>query len=121
MIFFIDPKIISAPSIEAPPFATTADPVFLTECRIATHFNLSKTAVYWLKNGFEKTDFTSSGHIPEGGGVFPLRAKRFQAEPSSMHIIQGYYQCAVFDPRYMKEEVRSEKLHLQFQGNVFIN
>ena len=92
----------------------------LIGCTIATHFNLSSTAVYWLKNGFEKTDFTISENIPEGGGVFQLRDKGFQVESQRKYAIQGYYQCAVYDTRYMKEEVRSERLDVQFQGNIFI-
>ena len=92
----------------------------LIGCRIATHFNLSSTAVYWLKNGFEKTGFTIGGNIPEGGGVFQLRGKGFEVEPQRKYTIQGYYQCAVYDTRYMKEEVRSERLDVQFQGNIFI-
>ena len=117
--FFIEPKIISSPSFEVS-FTTTADPVILRGCSIAIHFDPSETAVYWLKNGFEKSNFTGKRQIPVGGGVFRLGSKVFDVEPSSMYIIQGYYQCAVFDPRYMKEEVRSERLDVQFQGNIFI-
>ena len=116
---FVEPKFISAPSAERP-FTTTEDPVFLIGCRIATHFNLSTATVYWLKTGLDKTDFSSSGDIPEGGDVFQLRSKGFEVESTSMYTIQGYYQCAVFDPRYMKEEVTSERLDVQFQGNIFI-
>ena len=117
--FFIEPKIISAPSA-CKPFTTTKDEVFLSGCRIATHFNLSSTTVYWLENGLEKTGFTSSGNIPEGGSVFQLTGKDFEVEPQMKFTIQGYYQCAVFDTRYMKEEVRSERLDVQFHGNIFI-
>ena len=120
IFFFIEPKILSGPSAESP-FNTTEDEVFLIGCRIATHFNLSSTAVYWLKNGFEKTGFTRSGNIPEGGGVFQLRSNGFEVDPTSKYTIQGYYQCAVFDPLYMKEEVRSKRLDVQFQGNIFIS
>ena len=56
--------------------------------------------------------------IPEGGGVVKLTDDSFQSDEK--YRIQGYYQCVVFNSSYMKEQARSEKLHLQFQGNVFI-
>ena len=115
--FIIEPKIISQPSFEAP-FNTTKDSVNLIGCSIATHFNLSDTEVYWLKNGYEKIQLNISDRIPKGGGVVKLPNHSFIG--NEKFIIQGYYQCVVFDPNYMKEEVRSEKLHLKFQGKIFV-
>ena len=117
-IYFIEPKIISQPSFEAP-FSTTNDPVNLIGCSIASHFNLSETEVYWLKNGYEKIHLNITGVIPKGGGVIKVTNNSFKVDEK--YAIQGYYQCAVFNTRYMKEEVRSEKLHLQFHGNAFIS
>ena len=56
--------------------------------------------------------------IPEGGGVVTLANNSFAVDEK--YPIQGYYQCAV-NVSYMKGEARSEKLHLQFQGKVFIS
>ena len=116
--FFIEPKIISQPSFEAP-FTSTNDPVNLIGCSIASHFNLTETEVYWLKNGYEKIHLSISGKIPKGGGVVKLTNNSFKVDEK--YAVQGYYQCAVFNTRYMKEEAKSEKLHLQFQGNAFIS
>ena len=115
--FFVEPKIISQPSFETP-FNTTKDFVKLIGCNIATHFNLSGAEVYWLKNGYEKIHLNISDVIPEGGGVVKLTDDSFKSDEK--YRIQGYYQCVVFNSSYMKEQARSEKLHLQFQGNVFI-
>ena len=79
---------------------------------------MSGTAVYWLKNGYEKIHLNISDVIPEGGGVVKLANNSFAVDEK--YPIQGYYQCAV-NASYMKEEARSEKLHLQFQGKVFIS
>ena len=55
--------------------------------------------------------------VPQGGGVVKLTNNSFNNVEK--YPIQGYYQCAVFKASYMKEEERSKKVHLQFQGNVF--
>ena len=54
-----------------------------------------------------------------GGGVVKLTNNSFAGDEK--YCIQGYYQCAVFNASYMKEEARSKKLYLQFQGNVFMS
>lgn len=56
--------------------------------------------------------------IPKSGGVVKLTNNNFKVNVK--YPIQGYYQCAIFNASYMKEEVRSQKVHLQFQGNVSI-
>ena len=72
-----------------------------------------------MKNGYETIHLNISGIVPKGGGVVKLRNNNFKVEEKC--AVQGYYQCAVFNARYMKEEARSKKLHLQFQGNIFIS
>ena len=75
--------------------------------------------MYWLKNGYEKIHLNITNVIPMGGGVVKLTNNSFAGDEK--YCIQGYYQCAVFNASYMKEEARSKKLHLQFQGNVFMS
>ena len=116
--FFIEPKFISQPTFGAP-FTTTKDYVNLTGCSVATHFNLTKNEIYWLKNGYEKIHLNISDVIPKGGGVVKLTNNNFRVNVK--YPIQGYYQCAIFNASYMKEEARSKKVHLQFQGNVSIS
>ena len=87
-------------------------------CSIASHFNLSETEVYWLKNGHEKIYLNISGAVPKGEGVVKLINNSFKVDEK--YLIQGYYHCVVFNARYMRKEARSKKLHLQFQGNIFI-
>ena len=117
LFFFIEPRFVSQPSFEAP-FTTTKDYVNLIGCSIATRFNISKTEVYWLKNGYEKIYTNISDKVPKGGGVVKLA--NISSKVDEKYTIQGYYQCAVFNPTYMTEESRSKTLHLQFQGNIFI-
>ena len=57
--------------------------------------------------------------VPQSGGVVKLTNNSFNVVEK--YHIQGYYQCAVFNASYMEEEERSKKVHLQFQGNVFIS
>lgn len=85
---------------------------------VALQLILTCHSVYWLKNGYEKIQLNLSDRIPKGGGVVKLPNHSFIG--NEKFIIQGYYQCVVFDPNYMKEEVRSEKLRLKFQGNIFV-
>ena len=118
LFFFIEPKFISQPSFGAP-FTTTEDYVNLTGCIVATHFNLTKNEIYWLKNGYEKIHLNISDVIPKGGGVVKLTNNNFGVNVK--YPIQGYYQCVIFNASYMKEEARSKKVHLQFQGNVSIS
>lgn len=71
-----------------------------------------------VKSGYEKIQLNISDRIPKGGGVVKLPNHSFIGNKN--FIIQGYYQCFVFDPNSMKEELRSEKLHLKFQGTIFL-
>ena len=86
---------------------------------VASHFNLSWTEICWLKNVYEKIHLNMSYVVIEGGGVVKLTNIIF--EVAKKYPIQGYYQCAVFHASYKKVEERSEKVHLQFKGNVFIS
>ena len=79
---FTEPKIISQPSFEAP-FNITKDlnrftTVNLIGCCIASHFNLSQTEVYWLKNGYEKLHLIISDVISKGGSVVKLTNNNFK-------------------------------------------
>ena len=80
---------------------------------------MTKNEIYWLRNGYKKTHLNINHGIPKGGGVVKLRNNNFKVKLK--YPIQGYYQCAIFNASYMREEARSQKLHLQFQGNVFIS
>ena len=82
-------------------------------CNIASHFSLYETDVYWLKNGFENLKFKTTGNQE---GLLQSTTIALAATSNDSYIYQGYYQCVVFAPRFMKEEVRSSKLQVQFEG-----
>ena len=49
-------------------------------------------------------------------GLLQSTTIELAATSNDSYIYQGYYQCVVFAPRFMKEEVRSSKLQVQFEG-----
>ena len=90
-------------------------PVNVT-CNVASHFLLDDADVYWLKNGFEKLKFRKIVNQPDRDGFLQSTTIELSATSNDSYSYQGYYQCVVFARRFMKEEVRSSKLQLQFQG-----
>ena len=87
-------------------------------CGIASHFLLDDADVYWLKNGFEKLKFRKIGNQTDRDGLLQSTTIELSAASNNSYSYQGYYQCAVFARRFMKEEVRSSKLQLQFEGKL---
>ena len=85
-------------------------------CNVASHFLLHDADVYWLKNGFEKLKFRKIGNQVDRDGLLQSSTIELPATSNDSYSYQGFYQCVVFAPRFMKEEVRSSKLQVQFQG-----
>ena len=81
-------------------------------CNVASHFLLRETDVYWLKNGFEKLKFKTTGNQE---GLLQSTTIELAATSNDSYIYQGYFQCVAFAPRFMKEEARSSKLQVQFE------
>lgn len=88
-------------------------------CKIASHFVLHNADMYWLKNGFEKLKFRRIRNEADRDSLLQLTTLELTSSSNDSYSHQGYYQCVVFAPRYMKEKekVRSLKLQVQFQGN----
>ena len=103
---------MSKPYFDRPVKAAKDFAVNMT-CNIACHFLLHETDMYWLKNGFEKLKFKTTGNQE---GLLQSTTIELAATSNDSYIYQGYYQCVVFAPRFMKEEVRSSKLQVQFEG-----
>ena len=81
---------------------------------------LHDTDVYWFKNGFEKLKFRKIQNHPVGQSLLQSTTIELSASSNDSYSHQGYYQCVVFARRFMKEEVKSSKLQVQFQGNFFM-
>ena len=97
------------------PVKIITDNTFLFACNFASHFNISESDVYWLKNGYEKVQIGLSGRNPivaMGGSVLRTLDIAFEVPT---YFDQGSYQCVVYN-RYTKREVKSRKLHLQYEG-----
>ena len=88
-------------------------------CNIASHFTLHDADMYWLKNGFKKLKLRRIRNEADGDSLLQSTTIELPVFSNDSYIRQGYYQCVVFAPRFMKEEIRSSKLQLQFQGNFF--
>ena len=73
--------------------------------------------VYWLKNGFEKLKFRKIGNQADRDSLLQSTTIELSATSDDSYSHQGYYQCVVFARRFMKEEVLSSKLQIQFQGS----
>ena len=89
-------------------------------CNVASHFLLHDADVYWLKNGFEKLKFRKIRNQANRDGLLQSTTVELSATSNDSYSYQGYYQCVVFARRFMKEEVRSSKLQVQFQGKFSI-
>ena len=85
-------------------------------CKVASHFTLHDADVYWLKNGFEKLKFRKLRNQADGDSLLQYTTIELSATSNDSYGHQGYYQCAVFAQRFMKKEVLSSKLQVQFQG-----
>ena len=105
------------PCLDRPVKAAKDFPVNLT-CVIASHFLLHDADVYWLKNGFEKLKFRKIGNQTDRDCLLQSTIIELSAASNNSYGYQGYYQCVVFSRRFMKEEVRSSKLQLQFEGKL---
>ena len=86
-------------------------------CNVASHFILHDADVYWLKNGFEKLEFRKIRNQDDRDSLLQSMTIELSAASNDSYSHQGYYQCVIFAPRFMKEEVLSSKLQVQFQGN----
>ena len=115
---FLEPQIVSEPYLERPVKSAKDFPVNMT-CNIASHFIFHDTDIYWFKNGFKKMKFRRIRNQADGDNLLQSATIEFPVFSKDSYIHQGYYQCVIFAPRFMKEEIRSSKLQLQFQGNVF--
>ena len=73
--------------------------------------------MYWLKNGFEKLKFRKIGNQADRDSLLQSTTIELPATSNDSYSHQGYYQCVVFARRFMKEEVLSSKLQIQFQGS----
>ena len=111
------PRIISKPYLKRPVKVTKDFPVKMT-CNVASHFVLHDADIYWLKNGFQKLKFKRKiGNQADRENLIQSTTIELSASSNDSYSHQGYYQCVVFARRFMKEEVRSSKFQLQFQGN----
>ena len=85
-------------------------------CFIVSHFNLSDGDVYLLKNGFEKLSIGGFMEVNSENALGQTYKTTVQNLSSNIYSAQGFYQCVVFTARFMKREVKSQKLQIQFQG-----
>ena len=75
--------------------------------------------MYWLKDGNIKISKMFLSRV----SIWPFGIKYTYSELKyaiTNHSMQGYYQCVVFDPKYMSKEVKSSAVTIQFQGNRFV-
>ena len=90
-------------------------PVNMT-CNVASHFLLHDADLFWLKNGIEKFKFRKIRSQADKDGLLQSTTIELSGSSNDSYSYQGYYQCVVFAPKFMKEEVKSSKLQVQFQG-----
>ena len=75
--------------------------------------------VYWIKNGFDKLNYSKIQKHSDGGHLLQLASVELSYSANDSYSYQGYYQCVVFAATFMKQEVISPKLHVQVQGIFF--
>ena len=94
-------------------------------CNITSHFKPNISDLYWLKNGFRRIavteDQTNISEVLQSNNTSLIQPYRaiLQYRVNHNYSVQGYYQCAVFAPRFMTHKVISTKLQLQFKGKLF--
>ena len=124
-VFFLDPcfKFYFLTPVES----STKSQVKL-RCNITSHFKPRYSDIYLLKNGFKKLhlneDQISIATVPlnnetSNGSLIQPYKSILQYQINDNYSAQGFYQCAVSSKMFRNHEARSQKLQLQFQGNIF--
>ena len=118
MCVFLEPRF--------KPYITTNNlTVESLRCNITSHFKPNMSDLYWLKNGFRKIALTEDqmniNKVFQSNNPSPIQPYRaiLQYRVNHNYSVQGYYQCAVFAPRFMTHKAISTKLQLQFRGKFF--
>ena len=122
--FFLEPCF--KPYFLTPVKSATTSHVKLG-CNITSHFKPSNSDIYLLKNGFKKIrlseDQIDIATVPLSNNASNAILSQPHKSILQYHIngsysAQGFYQCAIFTPMFMTQEARSQKMQLQFQGNI---
>ena len=124
-IFAIVIKFIKEPSTANIPLRV-GQQIKIHGCTLSSQVQLNPENIYWLKNGKEHistnlSETTKLGNITFNETYFrvPIKIDYKYSEliyTTTNYTMQGYYQCAVYDPRYMSEEIKSTAVNIQFQG-----
>lgn len=107
------------------PFESATKSHIKLKCNMTSHFKPNYTDIYWLKNGFKKIrlneDHTSISIVSLRNNLSLIQSYNsiLEIQMHRNYSVQGYYQCVIFTPMFMTQEARSQKLQLQFQGNIF--
>ena len=104
---------MSIPSFDSP---VKSNNLVRMRCLIVSHFNLSDGDVYLLKNGLEKLSVGGFVQVNSENASTQIYETTVQNLSTNIYSAQGFYQCVVFTRRFMKREVKSQKLQIQFQG-----
>ena len=96
--------------------------VNISGCSLYSPVKLNANNMYWIKDGKIKIAANVSTKVKQGeiiGGIrtFGYDYNYFELTYAvTNYTMQGYYQCVVFHPKYMSEEVKSTAVSIQFQG-----
>ena len=104
---------MSIPSFESP---VKPNNLVRIRCLIVSHFNLSDGDVYLLKNGLQKLSVGGFVQVNSENLLAQIYETTLQNLSTNIYNAQGFYQCVVFTPRFMKREVKSQKLQIKFPG-----
>ena len=93
--------------------------VNIVGCILHSSVTLNAENMHWLKDGKIKISkiFSSRISISSFGNKYTYSELKYAI---TNHSMQGYYQCVVFDPKYISKEVKSTAVTIQFQGNRFV-
>ena len=121
-IFAIVLKFVNGPSTANIP-RRVGQQIKIRGCTLSSQVQLNPENIYWLKNGKEhiSTKFSTTIKIVEsivqGSIASEFDYKYFELiYTTTNYTMQGYYQCAVYHPRYMSDEIKSTAVNIQFQG-----
>lgn len=93
--------------------AKVGDAVEIIGCLVKSTLNLTQIGGYYVHQNNRKIP-SSISYSPSGWRFAGLLI------PESTYETQGTYQCGIFAEEFMKNEIRSKKVNVQFEGIFFL-
>ena len=103
------PKFNGHPALSTRGSAQIGKTLTISGCNVTAPFELKPEQCYYLKDGVKRMNAS----VTNSGGITTFRQLVL---PNADLSTQGYYECVVFIPNIMSQELKSKKLDIQFNS-----